>query len=285
MDKKNTFGKNLKHIRKNIFHETQEDFAYALGIQPTAVSLYENGKRMPKNDDFFNNLFHRYGYFFNFFGVTKEKLFKYDLTYLPDVREFINKELIAILFPIIYTEESLKNDKYNNAYNKHKILLETIENPKGELIEEILSNYYECIETGIYVLEANANILSLHVLFLVSIKILQKTNANIELDNITIHKSNDIVKLFLLDYYDETKEKDTELKDIFSEFYKSTISYIKKVRSGKYSDLAYYFYALLYLYNCIDNNFSEQSNIKIGYELMEQYSKIGNVYAQNIENI
>ena len=44
---KNTFGKNLKHIRtsRNL---TQEELAEKLGIVNSTISQYENGLREPK---------------------------------------------------------------------------------------------------------------------------------------------------------------------------------------------------------------------------------------------
>lgn len=94
------------------------DLAFAIGLDaPAAISNYENGTRSPKPAVRKKIAEH--------FRITEEQLMHVDLLGMRQISfEVLNdihkiQELTFAVFPVVCSEEAMKNNAFANGYNAH----------------------------------------------------------------------------------------------------------------------------------------------------------------------
>lgn len=276
-------GRNIRSLR-NAYGQSALELSLDIGVGPTAISQYENGKRKPKRDIMLKIAKH--------FMITENELIYGDYSHMQNISDFpvnnkeYNASMIDKMFPIVFTEEARNNISFNKAYEIHLeqkdlFLQGSCEDSK---IDECLDLYKKSYKEG--VIEGIAN--SLWWLMLCGssyslasptlIKSLKRLNGN-------EGTMKDIISGFLYSFDDECCEEFEEfqnnkvefIKDIEVEIY-ARISILKK--SSQYSELGDYYLALSYIFGLISNEKSLEMNRAIGLEMMSTFNLLGNKYAK-----
>lgn len=121
MEDSNRIGKNIKALR-NFWGLTQEDLARAIfgddSNSKSKISDYERGARHPSDK--------RLKLIADFFRVAVEKLKTEDYSYLSSLSisdfGYISSRDLECIVPIVFSEESIRNNRFVRAYENHRIL-------------------------------------------------------------------------------------------------------------------------------------------------------------------
>ena len=278
-------GTNILVLRK-AFGKSQLEMANDLDIKHNTISQYENGVQVPERDILLKIA--------KYFKITENELIYGDFSKLEkfDVSKLNNKELIKKyfenMFPIICSEDALKNSSFKNAY-KYQIqvysaILEN-RNFKESNIELFIRLYQQAYKEGI--VEGIANILCWTMLegFFVSIN---TPYLNDMLDIYLSLSPEKLLEILFLNFQDkEYVKKDREYEKEKLEYIVATekdffknVSILK--HTTKYSELADYYISLRYIFGLYNNSLSAELNRTIGYELYNTFEQLGNKYIRNI---
>lgn len=271
-------GKNIQYLRK-AYGETQEELGRVLGIEKTTVSSYETGTRFPKNDMLEAISRH--------FMLPVDELLNRDFSDIGyiEVDYDVISERVAVLFPLVSTEEALLNYHFKRAYEHHKKLYDDIRLRRLDVryIFLCMGEYMEAGEDERSVEEAAANFISLWYLFLSSVKggaemlinrsaeLLQLTKKEKKLRDIL--NNEDDLKKELADFEEELKDMSFLIEAM--DEWKTMLK-----KSPKWSELADYFLAIQYWVGAVDNGLDFALNRRIGFEMVKALFSVENKYAE-----
>lgn len=276
------FASNLKHLRKS-FGETQEDLADFLFTSKSAISNYESGLRFP-DEDVLNKISKHY-------QVTLSQLLNEDLTVTPSVFDYIkgldedSYHLLNRIFIPFKLKDSLTSKEYKKAFEEHlKLLYGSIEEKETVDIGFIIDVYEDSIgnyDKPIFLL----NFLSFY--FLMGLSFLNTSDDTLDLEQFISYlrtkkrNKKDIKKVLSNFVYLDSDEFGNENVDLESrrEFDESLLFIIEKLKKTQYSDVAYYYFALRYLFNIPNNSENRATNRLIGMTLINDLAEINNKYA------
>ena len=269
-------GANIRSLRL-AYGETQEQLGEAIHVEKNTVSYYETGKRRIDNETL--------SAIANYYMISVEELLFSDLTNINkisiDNKAFLKN--IDTILPIISSEKAMENENFQNAVNLHKSLYKQLSSGDFDISKEIdmcIDFYIDAEMDDTIKAEVSANHIALDYLmmFIMNSAIFILTNQSAAIKQVISRDSkakniiSDIdsfkpdIMAFLSGCDDETqKEID------------SNLIIIKE--SNKWSDLAYYYLALKYILNLVDNGLDWNINKRIGAEMMKSYASINNVYA------
>lgn len=278
-------AENIRSLRM-AYGESGLELALAIGADSTSsISQYENGKRIPKRDVLLKIARHYriteneliYG---DFRGLTIRKAKVYD--------KENNKRALDTLYPIICSDNALMNKAFEKAYEIHKREFLKAADGSGfdeDAVENCMASYQCAQDAG--VLEAYANYLSWIMLFgmlmyiwspLLIERLKNDKNKSLSFD--------EFVKDYFLRSLDgETNESNEEFVLAREEFIQDNevgiYTCIRCLKSSKeYSELGDYYLALMYRFNLVSNDYSEEMNATIGNEMLKALYIMGNPYAQ-----
>lgn len=276
------FASNLKHLRKS-FGETQEDLADFLFTSKSAISNYESGLRFP-DEDVLNKISKHY-------QVTLSQLLNEDLTVTPSVFDYIkgldedSYHLLNRIFIPFKLKDSLTSKEYKKAFEEHlKLLYGSIEEKETVDIGFIIDVYEDSIgnyDKPIFLL----NFLSFY--FLTGLSFLNTSDDTLDLEQFISYlrtkkrNKKDIKKVLSNFVYIDSDEFGNENVDLESrrEFDESLLFIIEKLKKTQYSDVAYYYFALRYVFNIPNNSENRATNRLIGMTLINDLAEINNKYA------
>ena len=158
--------------RSSIFSKTsQPQLGQIIGVEKSAVSMYETGRREP-NKDILKSIAEHY-------GASVEELLTEDLTEMGNARISINPyafwEEIDVILPITASEEALTNPHFKKAHTIHRALFDEFQRyaieRRGTLnaVDEIdvcIEEYLEAYEDEQSKEVSAANLLGLWFCFL-----------------------------------------------------------------------------------------------------------------------
>ena len=276
-------GKNIKGLRKAC-GQTLLDLAVDIGIEVSTISQYETGKRVPQRDIISKIAKH--------FRITESELIHGDFSHMKDMTTVPvnNKRYNAIVFdkffPVICTDEAMKNDNFKKGYQIHIKLYDLLlkENVFDDsqislCLELYKKSYEEGIEEGI----ANSLWWIMFFGFICSVmnpRIIAKIE-RLQGKEATV---KDIISGFLYSFDDEQDEENVKFEKVKAEYIKENqiemlvdIALLKK--SKLYADLGDFYLAMRYIFGLLDNDMSPEMNSAIGFEMMHTFKVLGNQYA------
>lgn len=277
------FASNLKHLRKTL-GETQDDLAEFLFTSKSAISNYENGIRLP-DEDVLNKISKHY-------QVTLSQLLNEDLTITPSFFDYIkglNEDdcrLLSRIFSPFKLKDSLTSKKYKKAFEEHlKLLYGSMEEQETVDIGFICDVYEESTgncDKPIFLL----NFLSFY--FFIGLSFLMASDDDtLDFEQLKSYlRSNkrskkDIKKVLSNFVYLNSDEFGNENVDLEfrKEFDEGLLFIIEKLKKTQYSDVAYYYFALRYVFNITNNSEDRATNKLIGMTLINDLAEINNEYA------
>lgn len=276
-DKTKHFRKNIKDLRK-AHNETQMDLALALGFDSVStISMYENGTREPDLKTIQKIAEH--------YGITLDKLMRADFSNVDFISiNYSWNNMISVfetMYPIVYSEEALKNGNFKKGYIQSNKILHEIQ--MGDSIsrsdfETALEDYSKSLEEN-DIIEAAANILWL---FFVLYSLLPDTKM-IKIGEALLNgkiSSKKFVKYYTSNYDENDFLSDKAKKAYIQDFNTEILSCIQFLKDSKmYSELGDYYLALTYIIGMVDNDYGQEINKDIGMEMMLSYLSLGNLYA------
>jgi transcriptional regulator with XRE-family HTH domain len=280
----NNLGRNIRSLR-NAYGQSLLDLALDIGVGVSAISQYENGKRIPERDILIKIAKH--------FKVTENELLYGDYSNLKDLtsapvnNKAYNIATIDKLLPILHSEEAEKNGDFAKACELHLQLYEHL--MQNAIVDEAqvdacITLYEAASKSGVR--EATANILWWMMLFGVVLSYINpRLIACIETLRGKETTMKEVIGAYLYSPEDEEDESYIEIQKERADFIKENevdlllnIALLKN--SEKYSALGDYYLALCYIFSLRNNDMSSEMNSSIGYEMMHIFRVLGNPYAQ-----
>lgn len=271
-------GTNIKNLRK-AYGETQKELGAFLNLADTIISMYERGDNIPDRETLQMIAAH--------YGVSMEKILVEDLSNVDMEELKLNWEditsLYDVMFPIISSEDALRDAYFKNAYEENLRFRKKIKNGMDIISDrEIkrLIKQYELSYSENKILEAVANIVG----------ILISTYINFDYDEAekrgaAIYYGKGASKGFAKKYLLRSK-KEIEIEDSENQsqstrkIYQDVLEWVNILKkSQSYSDLADYYVALLFIRNIVDNNKGAILNGEFGLDMMMLLLEFDNKYA------
>lgn len=280
----NYFANNLKHLRK-IFGETQDDLAELIFTGKSTISNYENSTRFPE-ENVLNKIAKHY-------QVTLEQLLYSDLTDIPsylDIITNIDEEAIILfnrIIPLFKLKDSLTSKEYKEAFELHmKLMRGSLAERETVNISFLIDVYVEAIgnyDKPIFLLNYLSllftccidycSVPDIETIDSEQVKSFFKTKERSKLE---VRKQLSYIGLLGHDEFgneivrsESTNEWDEEI-----------LLVIEKLKNTQYSDVAYYYFALRYIYNIANSGHDKAINQLIGIALFTDLIKINNKYAK-----
>ena len=271
-------GANIRSLRM-AYGETQEQLGEAIFVEKNTISYYENGKREPNKETLKAIAEH--------YSASVGELLYSDLTGIGKITVDPNAfwKNIDIFLPIISSEKALTNENFKKAFDAHKEFYDQLHKVSMEGIDKIdicFEGYQAAVENDEIKAEAAANFIALWFLVMV---VLKATPDLFKIKPASLKQvaERDEETRKLIEDADPSFQADAEelLDEIYNEEIKNEISEMLTVvkRSKEWSDLAYYYLALQYLWNLVDNDLGWGFNQRIGIEMMAAFNSVNNRYA------
>ncbi len=282
---KSYLPQNIKSLR-TAYGESQMDLAFAIGLDaPSAISNYENGTRSPKSEVRKKIAEH--------FRITEEQLMHVDLSGMRQISfEILNdihkiQELTFAAFPVVCSEEALKNKVFANGYNAHMRIKKCMlagQEPDDKDYDICLNSYDSALEDDA-IPEAAGNMLW-WLLQLEYIVLNQQISEGAQhlMEN-KISGAEFLRQCYLKNFDFENEDgtddvSDKETMDFYNDIEEIVQDVLKKLQSSRLSDLAYYYTAIRYAYGIVKNELSQEMNQTIGNEMLWAICELGNKYAK-----
>lgn len=282
----NNVGKNIRSLR-NAYRQSLLDLALDIGVGVSAISQYENGKRIPERDILIRIAKH--------FKITENELLYGDYSNLKDLTSApVNNKAYDIatidkMLPILRSEEAEQNADFAKAYALHlKLYGYLMQNAAVDdaQVNACITLYETASKNGVR--EATANILWWTMLFgLVFSYINPRLIACIESLRGKETTMKELTGTYLYSPEDEEDESYIEIQKERAAFIKANevdllvnIALLKN--SEKYGALGDYYLALCYMLSLRNNDISPEMNSSIGYEMMHIFGVLGNPYAKAV---
>lgn len=268
-------GMNIRSVRE-AYGESQEELGFVLGVGKNTISYYETGQREPKKATLIKIARH--------YMVPVESLLYGSFT---NSRKLIfnGKVLLRnldIIFPIVSSENAINNKYFKKAFDAQQSFYNTCkekEDIEFDWLDGSIDDYYlKAAEDEMLKEETTVNQLAMYFLMFLAIKSIPFI---IEEKPATINMLDDNMKKEI-EYFDDL---DPEIKDLVCEISSDetkkmiTDMLVTVKQSKKWSDLAYYYSALQFFFNLVDNSMDVGSNIRVGSEMLSSFAEINNPYA------
>jgi transcriptional regulator with XRE-family HTH domain len=278
-NKTNNLGQNIRNLRK-AHGETQLDLALSLGGDGKAsstISMYENGTREPDLETMQEIAKH--------YNITLDRLVRTDFSKCNFMSTTYNWDniisMFEIMFPLVYSEDALKNPYFKKGYIRTDKILQEIKkggNVSRSEFETALDDYSKSLEEA-EIIDAVANILWL-IFLLYS---LQPDERAIKIGEALLHNNiprKEFIKNYALNNTEDSACSNEQKKAYARDLNTAVVSYIQTLKDSKeYTELGDYYLALRYIIGMIDNDYEQPSNKDIGMEMMLSYLSLGNLYA------
>ncbi len=279
---KDQLAKNIKSLR-TAYGETQLELALSIGIEsPNAIANYEKGARSPKLEIRKKMALH--------FRITEDELLHADFSnfrFSPNAFNDKEKmvEMALLMFPVLSSEDALKNNSFQKAYDAHMRAIESMKAGKeySETDVNICFDLYSDAAEKDDIPEASANLLWWLLICEISTKNQWMLKIAEALNNSSDKSSKLLKSYYLRDMSEDATDSDaTEIEqsemDDFDEAIKEILKGLKQ--DSRLSSLADYYLALRYSLGCINNDLTEDMNRAIGNEMMWAFAELGNIYVK-----
>ena len=279
----NSLGESIRTLRI-IYEETQEDLAAAINVSVSAIGNYELNLRIPDQDTLKSIAKH--------YDLSVESLTAggfYNMSF-EGAFEKANRHIEKI-FPLACSKVALSNPLFSKGYNDQletiKIISMSHEYTDSDSINEAankLADYgCSCLETYSQIADddtipeviqaaALINMLSLIIQFRSSLSFAQIEKEVLQ------YKAGDIsaAKLLLSFYSINSKTTNLSEEDITENDIWELLKEVNRI--PEWSELVYYYTALLHIYNQISVK-SSFSSREFGIGQMYDLAKLGNKHA------
>ncbi len=269
-------GKNIRTLR-NSFGETQAELGSIIGVTGSEVSMIENGKRLPSIDNLIAISNH---YHVPIDYLIKEKIIlSKKLDSLTITKDCLSSA-IDVLYPIVETEEAIKDSNFLVAYRRHKNIYSTIRNKLLVDVNVIYNCYmsYEKSWLESNTIESAANMIGLMILIYSSIsdvdiiKLVDRINTFNYIGKETFKRTFCGVQ--------NSREKEQQKIEFISDNWGTLIEYLKVLKNtNEWSNLADYYLALSYIVGFAEGDI--HLNKIIGKNMMDMFTILGNNYCLN----
>ena len=275
---KDQLAKNIKSLR-TAYGETQFELAMSIGIEsPNAIANYEKGERSPKPEIRKKIASH--------FRITEDELLHTDfsnLRFSPNAFNDKEKmvEMTLLMFPVLSSEDALKNNSFHKAYDAHMRAIESMKTEKeySEDDVDICFDLYSDAAERDDIPEASANLLWWLLIYEISMKNQWMLKFAKALNNSSGKSSGLLKSYYLRDMSEDADDSDaTEIEQSEMDAIKKNLKKIKQ--DSRLSSLADYYLALRYSLGCINNELTKDMNRAIGNEMMWAFAELGNIYAK-----
>ncbi len=272
----NQLGKNIQHLRK-MYGETLNDLGKVITFGKSTVKDFESGRRKPDIKTL-NKIAKHY-------GKTVDELMSTDLTELNEVKMEANSindmvNLFQIILPLFYSEDAIKNAKFEKGYKYCRRIVESCFNGqelRGTIIVDAFQAYADAAEE-IDSPEIVANLMwTIFVLWtqIIDVKEMRSWQSKLLSNGFDIK-----------DYMNMRENESDEVKEkklaFVSDFDEIIIRIIKTLKSDlKWADLGDYYIALKYVMAMVDSDLSPEMSSAAGMQMMMTFAKIGNPHALN----
>lgn len=272
-NKINNLGKNIRNLRK-AHGETQMDLAFLLGYDSVStISMYENGTREPDLKTIQKIAEH--------YDITLDRLVRTDFSkcnFMSTTYSWDNMiSMFEIMFPIVYSEDALKNPYFKKGYIRTDKILQEIKkggNVSRSEFETALDDYSKSLEEA-EIIDAVANILWL---IFVLYSVFPDERA-IKIGEALLHDkipTKKFIKNYLLNNNEDSTCSNEQKKAYALDLNTEVLSCIQSLKYSKeYTELGDYYLALRYITGMIDNDYEQLYN----KEMMLSYLSLGNLYA------
>ena len=275
---------NIRGLRK-AFGESITDLALAIGVGNTAVSNYELGERIPDRDVLKRIAKH--------FHITEDELVHGDYSNMkPMYNDAIldqqyNISMVEKILPYLCTPEALENDNFKQAFALDEKIFDCIKQASSDLADDALEKCIEYYSAAIdeKVIEASANLL--RQMFLIGMITCWMNPKFIEsYDNIKESPQKLVQAMYLTDCDDEPDQEWLQQREAFLEEYELPIvlNIYRLKHSKEYAELGDFYMALRYIFGMVRNGNSPELNSTIGYQMMSEFSMLGNIYADKFSS-
>lgn len=277
----NILGNNIRTLRKN-YGETQNELSAYLCSQgffldQHYISNFETGKRTP-DKDLIKEIADHYQVSVDALLFDDFSKLKYTLSVPQNNNNRI--QILKNLFPIIKSEEAIKNLSFSRALSDHIQFVQALYTGDAAKLEDMdnkLDNlfgiYEESAASGI--LEAKANTISL-MLFLYNFLI---TGSAVDIlgEDFDFEKNT---KRFIKTYSQLQGSNTSKERNYFCEIVNGMLlDYVHDLKlSGKYSDLGDYFLLLMYQYNIVRSEMTMSQAKEICLELCNLLRDMNNKF-------
>ena len=270
---------NIRGLRKT-FGESITDLALAIGVGNTAVSNYELGDRIPDRDVLKRIAKH--------YHITENELVHGDYSNMKPMYndtmldQQYNINMMEKMLPGICSPRALENNNFKQAYLLDEKIFNCIINQNYDLSDEDMEKCFEYYFAAIdeKVIEASANLL--RQIFLVGmITCWMNPKFMDAFDGIKESPKKLVQAMYLTSYDDEADSKWLQQREEFLEEYELHIvlNIYRLKHSAEYADLGDFYMALRYIFGMVRNGNSPELNSAIGYQMMSEFSMLGNIYA------
>lgn len=281
-------GLNIRDLRK-AYGMSQLKLANELGISDKAISYYELGERIPERDILLNLA--------KIFRVTEHELLYDDFSNIAELYKKpvfdieTNKNSMDRLFPLIKSEEAMKNDDFKKAFELHTCITEAIPSGTNWSIDEILNCadlYDNAITAGI--IEAVANKTSILLFFGMLFCFTSPQIVNIaEKMSKKETSTKEVLQAGFLSSLEELTEEEQSWLETHREFVEENeveiiVNIYRLKHSKDYSELGDYYMALRYFFGVTSTSVSDEMARAFGNELMLNLRLLDNPYAKKFCN-
>lgn len=278
---------NIQALR-NMWGETLEELAHAVGVGLTAISNYERGERIPERDVLILIAKH--------YRITENELIHGDFSSLPKMTKINSSpiELRQFVFdrflPIVSSLDAMQNVHFREAFHLHEELSSKFVSGNAIYstsdIEKCIDLYDKAIEDN--VIEARANRLW-WIIFLGAVINLMTTDliAFAEVNDVNKCDIKKVMKSLLPSFAEKPSAEDKELIEVRKEFYETNIvDLLVNIRflklSQMYADLGDYYMAISYLFGLTPDTISPEMKSSMGFEMLMMFDTMGNFYAKRM---
>jgi len=275
-------GVNIRSLRM-AHGESQEKLGKDVGVQKSAISQYEAGKREPSKGTLSKIARH--------YAVSVDELIYSDysnMNKINSLNSFIILDNIEVLLPIISTDEAQQSHHFRNAVKRHRAFYDQLHK---HIFYDILGarislrDYAKAYRNEGAGPAAIANTLALEYFvtyLLKSAKVLADEQPHKPAPFGILAKKSKTVKEFMetpdLDFIKDAKKANEQLEESGNnDFLIKLISLLKRL--SRYSDLCDYYLALQYCWCFVDNDLTPYLNQRIGLEMLISFGSVGNAYA------
>lgn len=279
-------GNNIRNLRLS-YGETLEGLAFAVDLDsPGSISNYEAGIRIPQRDVLIKIAEH--------YKIPVDVLVNGDIvigqySQLPIEDIFRENAIVKLMsfFPFATSGEAAENASFSDGLIMHYRLIRALS--EGRRIEK--KEFQKCMECydiayrkdGI--IEAAANMLWWLLAYGLSITARDAADAFRDFQKGEITQEELVRKIQLKE---ETADQESEVRIIEerNRYLLETESDMTEMlqalkKSPEWSDLAYYYSALRYCWNLVDNGLTFEMNSLIGMTMIVSQAEMGNRFALN----
>ena len=271
-------GNNIRALR-NAFGETQQELGDAVGVVDSTIANYEKGLRQADHETLTAISRH--------YSITVDDLMHSDFTTIGKISfdyTYTWKNIDKIL-PIIESEQALEDDYFRRANKYHHEMYDLLKKDDDHafnVYDQCMDQYFKAANNEDITAEVSANMLSIIFIMLSALKmvpIVLKTKPALLLQNAKNNsKAKHVLENIDPDFETDAKEalhelSTPEFRDMMSEMM------LELKASPQYSDLAYYYIAIMYTWGVVDNDMPIEFNARVGAEMMDALIELKNPYA------